>query len=305
MPSQLLLFVTGVPSKMSSQKLLGMFGKIGDFKMLCLKHSATEMEILKANPKMNLKRGFCLIEAQDTDSYRRALQAGNISHGKRSLKISKFKERNDLPDFLREEDFRSVIVNTIPKVIGQELVTKPLQAQFGEVKRIFRYVESQNSTRSSKKAGKFYTYSVEFDSIDAVYKATKAGRFQINGQDSHVVIERFRQKNYIKTNIRYSKTGSPSSPFSRSTYERSEELNQESYGQDSLIHHNLVVDPIQRVVPQLSVGKAYRFLHSSKPTCKAYYAFRDELRAEDPQSASYFLPATSQLNFHVNLTSFN
>ena len=305
----LLLFVTGIPSKTTSEQLLALLSEFGNFRILCLKNSRDHVTIHAASPKPNLKRGFCIVEASEIDSFNQAIDRECLLVGNRSVKISKFMFGRALQDSSREEELRRVIVKKIPQTFTQDQLTEILCKLFGTVTRIFRYVAPDKAKRVKKKAGRFHTYSVEFDSAESAAQASAMGHFCISGLNCPIIIEGFKRKSDIKVKELNIAISPMQKPYPRSTFERSTSIG-------NLHHRSAKAEVIQTNTVSnatnnpnffsdaknlLSIGKAFRFFHYDKPTTRAYHVHRTDLAYHDREVAALFLPTASTFRFNVKI----
>lgn len=297
----LLLFVTGIPNNSSEESVMELLKGLGNYRALCLKNSRKEIKILLANPKTNLKRGFCILQAASVEAFENALNLKAIFFGNRSLKISKFMIGPELQEFSENEDLRRVILKRIPTFFTEEDLTSLLEEKYGKVRRIFRFIAPEKSTRSTKKAGRFFTYSVEFDSQESAETATLSAQLFIPGLDSAVPIEAFQRKNEIKEKHISINLGPEAASLKRQKSRSTKDLSCEKDGPYPLESQVGCCNARSQVIPsilQVSVGKAFRFLHAPKPTSKAYFACRDNFAIQHRQASVYFLAAPSEYRFN-------
>lgn len=282
------------------------FSSFGSFRILNLKTTKSDERVHSTNPSSKIRRGFCLLEALNTESFENALRAPTFKIGDRSLKISKFENGHALQHYSSQEDSRRVILKKVPSHLKEEELTEPLEWYFGRIARIFRYLAPASSSKSQRRTPRFVTYSVEFGSNESAAKAASIGSLSFLGLPNSIIVQGFNRTKDVS-----SKANSPTSDQqTKNQYNCSNSTNPSTLmqGEKNFERTNCIVNKwdFKTTLPQgrdsvdyFSVGKAFRFLHSMKPSSTAYFTFRDDFAYKYPSTASFFLDQSTQYRLNA------
>lgn len=193
--SQLLVFVTGIPSKAKTSDILDHFSRCGDVQMHKLRGPKEGNRVLQANPSSNIRRGFCILQANDPGSFERVLGSTTALFQGRTLAISPFRQGKELMAYNQSVNARRVIIKKVPASTDPEALRLFLELGFGQVSRIYRY-EAESFEKAIKKCAnrKTNSYSIEFSSEEAALNCASIGSFRVPGFHSLSWVEQYRPK---------------------------------------------------------------------------------------------------------------
>lgn len=203
----MMLFVTGIPSKTTPEVVLQHFSRFGTVELFKLSNVKKFNKVLSSQPSTNTRRGFCVLQAKDSQTYTKVLNSIHIQFQGRSLAIIRFRQGPELSNHNEYINSRRVIIKKVPAGICQDSFKEKLQSAFGTITRMYRYeAESIEKAAKKEKRRKTNTYSVEFDEVASAEKASSKGLFYLQEVSVPVVVERYQRKalngeNYI-TNLK-------------------------------------------------------------------------------------------------------
>lgn len=133
----LLLFVAGLPSKATPAEVIHHFSTCGSVRLLRLRNEKTGSRIVQANPQNNIRRGFCIIEAADQNSYDYILKSGNTPFQGKTLNISRFvlekSQLNRDGEYLK----RQVMLQGVPGNFTSSEIVGIFEKFLGRIKRLY------------------------------------------------------------------------------------------------------------------------------------------------------------------------
>lgn len=165
----LLLFVSGVSSKASPEEVMLFFSQIGDFQLLRLRSNKKGSRLMFANPQNNIRRGFCILQAADQDSFGRLLSASGSSFKGRVLSISKLRDTTEFSEYNKHLSKRCVFVADVPKTYSPTALAERLAACCGPVKKIVHMKKSKRLLDTTSTLSR--SYLVEFADENYAQKA--------------------------------------------------------------------------------------------------------------------------------------
>lgn len=201
--SQLMLFVTGIPSKSKAHEILAHFTTYGHVQLYKLGSKNDGNKVMKANPASNIKRGFCILLARDLKSFRNVLNSANVLFQGRTLAISRFRQGRELYEYNQYVNSRRVILKKVPINIDQNLLRLFIESEYGKLSRIYCYqAESKEKASRKNPSRKSHTYSAEFDSIQDADKLAKCSFIYLPGGQVKIQVEKFNRKpSSLETNF--------------------------------------------------------------------------------------------------------
>lgn len=191
----LLLFVTGLPSKISPRTIAGFFASFGPVALLKLsKQGVGGLDLYPVTSGRDLRRGFCILYAYDSNTYKTLLQHRPLLFYGRSLTVAPFREGSDQTTSREQSRQSLVLVKKVPSVISEELLVKYLGASFGPVKKIYRLqAESPMKEVQKQRKRKNHCYSVEFESEGSADLAAQTGLIPWESLAEPITIEKYRK----------------------------------------------------------------------------------------------------------------
>ena len=189
-----LLFVTGLPSKIGPLAILDYFSAMGRVLVMRLSKSQNGgPDLQPVTSSRDLRKGFCIIYAEDQQTFSKILGCRTLRFFGRSLSVIPFREGSD--QHLSRERTRQalVIIKKVPCSMKEELLHMYVSTTFGEVKNIYRLqAESPQKEYHKLKNRKYHCYSVQFDSIDSAILATRVGNIYWKTKKEPMVIQRYK-----------------------------------------------------------------------------------------------------------------
>lgn len=274
-----ILFITGIPSKSSSEDVFDHFAAMGSIRLLRLRSSNAGGQIVQANPQNNIKKGFCLVQTFDQDTYQAILNSGlNKSFQGRYLIINKFRQGADLEQYNIDLASRRVIIKKVPADVPMEFIHFRVQSLFGKIHRIFRFeAESQEKAAKKKFNCKNSSFSVEFENHSSAQLAVSTGWLRLGLLGKLLQIEAFKimkcgsnSEGYKSGSKGNSSQDTPLLEFSmRENYKMTPASTQNSLAQGKLSVVELGMEPLT-----IGLRKADSKLHYVRPTMAAYHSLR-------------------------------
>ena len=160
MREDLLLFVSGVSSKATPEEVMLFFSQIGDFQLLRLRSNKKGSRLMFANPQNNIRRGFCILQAADRESFGRLLDASGSLFKGRVLSISKLRDSAEFSEYSKHLSKRCVLVADVPKTFSPTTLAEILAASCGSVKKIVHMKKSKRLLEPTSAFSR--SYLVEF-----------------------------------------------------------------------------------------------------------------------------------------------
>ena len=296
--SHLLLFVTGIPSKTTGLEIADLFHDIGQFRLLSLKDSNKQPKLSPLKLMSSLRRGFCIVEAQDPKSFSKAIQLAQIRFQSYTLKISKFLTGRELEEFTKDEESRRVVVKEVPQYFSQENLVRALEKTFGTVKRAFRYEISAKKQKSWCLNRNHSSYSVEFASPESAIQAVSNTGVLVPGLDHPIIIEGFKRRRQPHDN----------GDCQKDQVVRLAEFASCNVCESTGPHRNLPLFSASAGTKNPKDSRpedGHRHasevqLHWQKPTSAAYFACRGRLRSMS-QADPHHLPQKGRLRFNLSV----
>ena len=282
-----LIFVTGIPSKTHTQAVLDHFRGFGQVIMFRLQDNVKGNKVLQAHPSANIKRGFCILQAQNLLTYRKIISSTEPFLG-RTLAIGPFRQGSALWSHNGQVNSRRVIVKKVPSSISQETLQQVLERAFGEIGRIYCFAaESTEKAVKKQKNRKCNTYSVEFLTEASAMQAAKDGFLCIPELSSLIVLEQY-QKNLPSFGAAKSKevqtrllaiSGRKSNQQrkDRSYNNKNNHLLTSGFGQSPFSYHDQ---------PSHLTAGDYDY-HNFRPTEKQYHVARETYSTDSSEEYSF------------------
>ena len=173
--SSLTLFVAGLPSKATPEELKLFFANFGEVRLLRLRTSRKGSRFSESNPQNNIRRGFCVVEAFDQNTYFKIQEfSGGIFKG-RKITITKIREHEEFLADSVDLNQRKIILTEVPKFLSPKFMTEMLSIKFGEVKKISTIKTLKAETHLSSLYYKIYL--IEFLHQNGAINAIKSENF--------------------------------------------------------------------------------------------------------------------------------
>lgn len=189
-----LIFVTGIPSKSTSQVVLAHFKRLGQVQMYRLPSNARGLRVLQNPASINIKRGFCILQALNDVTYKKILGSSEPFFG-RHLAVGPFRQGSALWNHNEHVTSRRVILKKVPSNIAEETLHQYLEEVFGPINRMYRFAaESSEKAAKKERSRKYNSYSVEFSLVTGAMEAAKDGYFYIDGIFNPIIVEKFQKK---------------------------------------------------------------------------------------------------------------
>jgi hypothetical protein len=189
----LLLFLTGLPNKITVEYVTAKCCEFGNFRLLTLKSTSTSLKVVLGNSMVNLRKGFCVMEALDKESFDNSLRIAYTTIGPNSVKIAKFMQGNELENFCQENEAKIVIAREVPRTYSKLRLQSQIERLFGKTNRVFR-LDSPTSIEITKTASHFCSYSIEFEHADSAANALLASGVYLDDVEQRICLESFKRK---------------------------------------------------------------------------------------------------------------
>lgn len=192
--SPFLIFVTGIPSKSTAQVVLSHFKRFGQVQMYRLPSDARGLRVLQNPASVNIKRGFCVLQALNEVTYKKVLSCSEPFLG-RHLAVGPFRQGSALWSHNEHVNARRVILKKVSSKIREETLHQYLEEVFGPINRMYRFAaESSEKAAKKERSRKYNSYSVEFSLVTAAAEAAKDGFFFMEANSTPIIVERFQKK---------------------------------------------------------------------------------------------------------------
>lgn len=283
----LFIFVSGIPSTANSPSVLEHFRKIGNVKIHRLESKKYGSKILHLNPSTNTRRGFCVLQAMDGESYQAILTSTSCLFQGRSLAISRFRQGEELLSHNCDVNSKKLILKKVPAGTSIELLQAALENQFGPIDRIYRYeAESPEKKFKKEKTRKTNTFSVQFLNSESAEKVveTRVLVLYLDAVNSiSVITERFQRQGGIQPDQEAYKGEFPSklnmlnkvkTPFNLPTELKSYQNSQMCYFESNESRPKDEDDALGNRPQSLIKAKLDFSEHNYKPTSSNYFMVR-------------------------------
>lgn len=190
-----LLFVTGLPSKIHPQMIVRFFERIGHVRLFKLSKAGLgtlDLEVVYSH--RDLRKGFCIIHAEDTVTYDAILGNQPLAFYGRSLSVMPFKEGSDQLSSREKTRESLVLVKRVPASIPEEVLKLFLCSSYGLVKKIYRLqAESPKKEIQKLRKRKNHCYSVEFQTIQSADLAAKVRFIYWDASKDPMLVEKYQK----------------------------------------------------------------------------------------------------------------
>lgn len=289
--NHLLLFVAGLPSKASPVDVYKHFSEFGSFRLLRLRNEKKGCRIVQANPQNNIRRGFCVIEAADQDSYHSVLSRQDMQFQNRKLYISRFKE--DRSQYMTDTTIyqRQVIISGFPPNSSQFLIYRSIEQMIGKVKRLYLVLDSLSAIYPGKQfREQDDNYLVEFYAQASAEKALNLRKVAFGWSFWPFVIYPFKQdpRSVKCKQIFITQQQSPwmllHKPVQKAAFK-------------GWLPCNISSKKVTSTASPGQEQRGFNFFHFEKPTCRNYY--------DHKKSAQDLLPADNERQPSFESLRFN
>lgn len=279
-----LIFVTGIPSKTTCKEVLDHFGRFGRVQMYRLPATAKCQRVLQNHASVNIKRGFCILQAISEITYNLILGSSEHFQG-RSLAIGPFRQGSALWTHNEHVTSRRVIIKKVPSAVSEENLRRALETDFGTITRMYRFAaESSLKAVKREKSRKTNTYSVEFVEESSACQAAQDSQYFLRGFTSPLIIEKFVKKS--------SQIGDESSQ-NDSTYKNNKKQKNLNNLKSSLFTGQNWQNTHQKSQPISAADYEY---HNYRPTNKQYHISRETYSTDssDESTSNYQVRVSSR-----------
>lgn len=192
------LFVTGVPSMTSPTRILELFLKFGEVRLLRLDSSKRGGKLFLENSAANIRRGFCILQVFSKITYEKILGEPVIQFQGRDLNVSRFRRGPDLQAHYDYLTSKKVVLKKVPTEISLDILRGLLEERFGSITRMYKFeAESQEKTSKKEIKRKTHTFSVEFSCPRSAAQAAEEALIHLPPKEnihSTILVERFYRK---------------------------------------------------------------------------------------------------------------
>lgn len=299
----MLLFVTGIPNTSEVEDIACLFQTFGSFTILSLKSLKDQTKIVAANPQPNLRRGFCIMEAHDLDSFRSVIEMETLCIGKHSLKVTEFLHGTALERFMQVEESRRVIIKRVPRAFHMERLVCALEGSFGKIRRIFSYEAPDRAKKPKATTAKFGSYSVEFETTESAGKAAESRTLTLPAElGGQFFLEAFKRRNDVKfKDVTYMDRLLPDSPAPKPTMVS--QVPKEASLKSPGFLPELLPEPDKSEPNPLwqSSWVIESLLHNEKPSSAYYFTVRELFGVKSLSASQKAVHSSPEVRFNVNL----
>lgn len=141
--ADLFLFVSGISSKATSDEVTQFFRMAGHIRLLRLRSTRKGSRLIEANPQNNIRRGFCILEAADPQTFDKVMgMLGCLFKGK-PLAITRLRGQSEFLEYSKELARKCVLVSEVPKAFSPKYLVEILEANFGSIRKSMNMKQSK------------------------------------------------------------------------------------------------------------------------------------------------------------------
>jgi len=171
--STLLLYVAGLPSKATPEEIEEFFSQLGSYRLLRLRSSKKGIRVMGANPLNNIRRGFCVLEAQNLQSYSTLLSIAGLLFKRRKLAITKLRNKDEYFEYTADQAKKKIVLSDVPKMVSSQTILEQLELSFGRVRKLTHHKEKVFLEKQQNFCSN--TFLVEFLFEESVQEALGIG----------------------------------------------------------------------------------------------------------------------------------
>ena len=199
----MLLFVAGLSSKTTPQEVLAFFENLGRVRLLRLRSSKTGSRLTQANPQNNIRRGFCVLEALDSQSFAFILAGSGCVHKGRELTISKLRDEEEFEKFSSQQSRKCAILSEVPKFISSNWLLDGIERIYGQIRKVTNLKKRKQNPFEVVSSSR--SFLVEFCEEASAQRAIKQGHHDLFGNDKYhfyrIMILKYERKIKISLDI--------------------------------------------------------------------------------------------------------
>ena len=164
-----LLFVAGLPSRATPEEVQCFFSRLGVIRLLRLRTNKKGTCLTPSNPQNNIRRGFCVVEALDEQTFANLLGKSGTLYANRTLTITKLRDEAAFSSYTADLAKRKVILTRVPRLFPHGKMVQLIEACCGEVRKIGLKKASQKSANGQQAL--YRDFLVEFTDEESVFRA--------------------------------------------------------------------------------------------------------------------------------------
>jgi hypothetical protein len=257
--------------------------------------------VINASPLCNLKRGFCILQALDKESYIKALSRAVYEFQGRSLRVSEFLTGDQYIEMCSEEDSRKVVVKKVPTQVDSNSFTNCMENFFGKIRRMYRF-EPSSAYANTITTVKYASFSVEFETKESAEKAVLTGKILLCGYDLPIIIEGFKRKKNV--HLKTISIQLQPLPARKPTYSSNYTIVAPLKSRINDCWTNEAFDESNQRLPKKPAS--FDILHNERPTSSIYHCYRKVLqpRADTDEAINFNFTHNLQLRFNIMKRDF-